>query len=247
MLIAAIDIETIPNQSLPEQCRPIFDESEVKLGNLKDPAKIEAKLAEEKIKFEEGLCKKMSVTPSLAQLCTFAGIKYNTKSGKEIEKVSIQVTKAYDADDLGAVIGGWNFIRRMYAERTPLVSFNGIGFDLPVMWFRAIAQDVPIDYVMYDRLTPRYGGPFHYDLLGCLAGWTLDKMRGHTLNFFLSLYGIGSKGDMDGSRVWEAWQAGEYDKIQAYCESDVIQTCKLFQRVEPWIKIEREDPYAKQS
>ena len=167
-------------------------------------------------------------------------MKYDTEKETIVEKVSIQVTKTYEGDDLDAVTDGWGFINKMYRERTPLVSFNGIGFDLPVMWHRAIAQDVPIDRVMYDRIAPRYGGMFHYDLLGILAGWTLDKMKGHSLDFFLNLYGIGSKGDMDGFQVYPTWQLGEYDKIQEYCESDVLQTCKLFQRVEPWIKIVRE-------
>lgn len=237
MDIATIDIETIPCQNIPNECIPKFDSESVKYGNLKDPVKRQAKEEEERAAFQDGLTKKMSTTPTLAQLCTFVGIKYDTDKDKILEKVSIQVTKAYEADDLDAVSDGWDFIRKMYNERTPLVSFNGIGFDLPIMWHRAIAQDVPVDSFMYQRLTPRYGGPFHYDLLGILAGWTLDKMRGHNLDFFLNLFGIGSKGDMDGSKVYEAWQLGEYEKIQQYCESDVLQTCKLFQRVEAWIKI----------
>lgn len=232
MIIAPFDIETIPNQGIPDACKPGLDSPFIGFGNTKDPIKKQAIL-------DEKLPKKMSTTPSLAQLCTFVGIKYDTDSGKVLDKVSIQVTDEYEADDLSAVTDGWEFIRKMYQERTQLVSFNGIGFDLPVMWHRAILQDVPVDRIMYERLTPRYGGPFHYDLLGILAGWTLDKMKGHDLDFFLQLFGIGGKGDMDGSKVWETWQAGEYEKIQKYCEDDVLNTCKLFQRVEPWIKTER--------
>ena len=197
----------------------------------------EAKLT---LEFNEKLTKKMSITPSLAQLSTFVGVKYDTDKEEVIEKVSIQVTKAYDGDDLEATTEGWEFIRKMYSERTPIVSFNGIGFDMPVMWHRAIAQDVPVNREMYDRLTPRYGNMFHYDLLGILAGWSLDKMKGHKLDFFLNLYGIGSKGGMDGSQVYGEWQLGNYDKIQEYCESDVLQTCKLFNRVKSWVKIEKE-------
>lgn len=240
MIIAAFDIETIPNQRIPEECKPKFDPKEVKLGNLKDPVKIDAKIEEARNSFETDLVKKMSITPALAQLCTFVGMQYDTEKEEIKNKVSSQVTKTYEADDLEAVGDGWDFIRKSYNNRIPIVSFNGIGFDMPVMWHRAIAQDVPVDTIMYSKLTPRYGGMFHYDLLGLLAGWTLDKMKGHPLDFFLNLYGIGSKGEMDGSQVWETWQAGEYDKIQQYCESDVLQTCKLFQRVEAWVKIERE-------
>lgn len=240
MIIATFDAETIPNQRIPDTCKPQFDPSEVKTGNMKDQAKIDAKIEDARNNFESDLVKKMSVTPSLTQLSTFVGMKYDTENDQIIDKVSIQVTKAYEADDLEAITDGWKFITKNHMERIPIVSFNGIGFDLPVMWHRAIAQDVPVDPSMYYRLTPRYGGYHHYDLLGILAGWTLDKMKGHNLEFFLQLYGIGTKGEMDGSKVWEAWQTGEYEKIQKYCEEDVFNTCHLFQRVESWIKIERE-------
>jgi predicted PolB exonuclease-like 3'-5' exonuclease len=241
MKIATIDIETIPNQRIPELCKPCFDPDEIKTGNIKDPAKIAAKIQEAKESFESDIIKKMSVTPSLAQLCTFVGIQYDTTTEEVINKTSIQVTKEYDADDYDAVSEGWQFIRMAHNSKIPIVSFNGIGFDLPVLWHRAIAQDIPVDQRMYARVTPRYGGYLHYDLLGLLAGWTLDKMKGHNLEFFLNLYGIGTKGGMDGSKVYEAWQLGEYNKIQQYCESDVLQTCKLFQRVESWVSIEKED------
>lgn len=239
MIIAGFDIETIPNQRIPEACKPQFDPDEVKLGNTKDPAKVEAKIAEARDSFQDSMIKKMSTTPSLAQICTFVGMKYDTKTKKVIKKVSIQVTKAYDGDDLDAVLEGWEFLRMCYNERTPIVSFNGIGFDMPIMWHRAIAQDCPVDQNLYNNLIPRYGNYHHYDLLGILAGWTLDKMKGHSLEFFLNLYGIGTKSGMDGSQVYPEWQLGNYDKIQEYCESDVLQTCKLFDRVESWIKIER--------
>ena len=241
MIIASFDIETIPDQNIPELCIPKLDESDVKYGNTKDPAKQQIILETKKTEFQEKLSKKMSVTAGLAQICTFVGIEYDTEENKIISKVSIQVTKEFNGDDLGAVSNGWDFVKRMYNKRVPLVSFNGIGFDFPVMWHRAIIQDVPIDKIMYDRLTPRYGGKFHYDLLGILAGWTLDKMKGHKLEFFLQRYKIGSKGDMDGSQVFEAWQLGEYDRIQKYCEADVLQTAELFARVEPWIKIDIQD------
>lgn len=241
MIISALDIETIPDQLLPEDAKPAFNPDDVKLGNVKDPAKIEAKIEEARQSFETDLIKKMSIDPSLAQICTFVGIRWDIEKQEEISRTSLQITKSYDGDDLDAVIGGWDFILKSYQERIPLVTFNGTAFDLPVMWHRAITQDVTIDRVMYSRLTPRYGGPFHYDLLGLLAGWTLDKMKGHTLDFFLRRYKIGEKGGMDGSMVWPAWELGEYDKIQKYCESDVINTCKLFQRVAPWVWIKKEE------
>jgi predicted PolB exonuclease-like 3'-5' exonuclease len=244
MIIACFDIETIPDQNIPPECLPILDLEDVKYGNAKDPVKRQAILEEKQADFETNKIKSMSLTPGLAQVCTFVGMKYDTETELFI-KESIQVTKEYNGDDLEAITEGWGFIQKAYMERIPLVSFNGIGFDLPILWHRAMIQDIPVDPFMYARLTPRYGGPFHYDLLGILAGWTIDKMKGKNLNFFLNRFKLGNKTDgMDGSKVYEAWQLGEYQKIQEYCENDVLMTCKLFQRVEPWIKqskIEKEE------
>jgi len=239
MKFITLDIETIPDQNLPESCTPVFDPSDLKMGNLKDPDKIEAKIAEEKVKFKTSITKTMSLDPAMAQLCTFCGIVFDTESGEEIEKVSVQITKAYNGDDLEAVTEGWALIQRMYGERTPLVTFNGISFDLQIMFYRAIRQDVTVQPDMFKRLTQKYSNFFHYDLMQILAGW--DRQRWHKLDFYLKAFKMNKdKEGMDGSQVYPAWQAGEYDKIQEYCESDVRSTAELFGRVLPWIQIERE-------
>lgn len=238
MKILTVDIETMPDQNLPESCTPVFDESEVKLGNTKDPIKVMTKITEEKAKFETGITKTMSLDPAMAQLCTFVGIVYDTETDRELEKVSVQVTKEFNGDDLEAVTEGWALISRMYGERTPLVTFNGISFDLQIMFYRAIRQDVTVQPEMFKRLTQKYSNFFHYDLMQILAGW--DRQRWHKLDFYLKAFKMKDKEGMDGSQVYPAWNAGEYDKIQEYCESDVLSTAKLFTRIAPWIKIERE-------
>ena len=46
---------------------------------------------------------------------------------------------------------------------------------------------------------------------------------------------------MDGSQVYPAWQAKEYNKISEYCEQDVLMTAKLFDRVSPWLAKDVDD------
>lgn len=238
MRILTIDCETIPNMSIPESCRPTFDPDSIKLGNLKDPIKIEAKLAEEREAFEGKLCKTMSTDPALCQVCTFVGIEFDTDAMEPVSEVAMQLTAEDENDDLEIITNAWNQIHKAYQERIPLVTFNGIGFDLPVLLFRAICQDVPVDRVMYDRLTMKYKNQFHYDLMQALAGW--DKQRWNKLEFYLNLFGIGTKGGMDGSQVYSAYMVGEYDKIKSYCRNDVMATSKLFARVAPWYYFELE-------
>ncbi len=233
MKILAIDTETIPNQSLPENFG--FDPDTVKVGNMKDPAKIQVKLDEAKEKHS----KTMSLDPAMCQLCTFCGITYDTETHKIINEVTLQVVEADKHDDLELVSTGWNTILMAHQERMPIISFNGIQFDLPVMLFRAIAQDVPVSPITYKYLTQKYNNKHHYDVMQILAGW--DRQKWHKQDFYLNIFKLGSKDGFDGSMVYPTYQSGEYETIKQYCRNDVLTLCKLFTRVEPWFKVEIEE------
>lgn len=244
MKICCLDIETIPCQSLPTDCLPQFDPAEVKVGNLKDPIKIEDKINEERKKFTEGLSKQMSLDPAYAQLCTFVGIEYDTETSKVLNDKTLQLIEADGHDDLELVGEAWTLIQRAYYERTPIVTFNGLYFDLPVLFFRAIRQDFPLDRPMIHRIMgQKYrDNSFHYDLMQILAGW--DRNRWHSFDFYSRLFKFGDKEEFDGSMVYTAYQAKEYDKIKEYCHKEVLIMCELFTRLEPWIKNEyREENY----
>lgn len=241
MLIAVIDVESVPNQSIPIECIPQFREEDVKTGNA-GPEKAKEKIDREREKFEETRNKQMSLDPSLLQICAFAGLKYDTESKNIIKQVSYQVTDENNADDLEAVTYGWDFIRSAAMERIPIVTFNGLSFDLPVMFQRAIIQDVPVDPAMYQRLIGKYNNPYHYDLLPILTGsHRIGDWTGKDLNFWLKLYKVGGKSIMDGSQVYEAWKNEEFNRIKEYCQQDVANTANLFTRIEPWIYIERSE------
>ena len=233
MEIIAIDIETIPHQSLPGGCRPEFNASEVKTGNA-GAEKAQLKIEKERIKFEETLTKKMSTSPTLCQVCTFCGMLFDTETDEIKDKVSIQISEEIEDDEYECIHDAWNFIRKSREKKIPLVTFNGIGFDVPVLIFRAMALDIPIP-METKNLLKKYEARDHYDLMQLLAHW--DRQGWQKLDFYLKLFRIGKKlDDMDGSKVYAAWQAKEFDKIKAYCENDVFQLCELFQRVESWIK-----------
>jgi len=234
MEICAFDIETIPNQELPEGTIPQFDESDVKLGNTKDPVKVEAKVSKARQDFKDGLSKKMSLDPDLCQIVMFSGIKYDTEKGQPIQE-TIKIDDTME-DEHSLLLDGWQFIRNAYNNRIPLVSFNGIKFDLVVMLHRAMGLDVPLSTAMYAALTPRWTAQHHYDLMQILAGW--DRNRWKSLEFYLNRFGLGSKQGMDGSQVYPLWQKREFDKIKEYGRHDALMTCELFERIEPWIFIE---------
>lgn len=234
MKILGFDIETIPCRDIPEECIPSFDPETVKYGNTKDPIKRLAKEKEAKEDFEAGKDKKMSTDPALYEVCAFVGILYETEKSEVIREVAIS-TKDGDDNDYDTICAGWDIIRRSYNERIPLVSYNGVGFDLPVMQHRAIYNDVPFSPQMYSYLTKKWeGNKNHYDLMLILSGW--NNQRWKKLDFYLKRLRLGQKTEgMDGGKVHDEWKAGNHQKILDYCRDDVLETCKLFERIEPWI------------
>jgi 3'-5' exonuclease len=50
------------------------------------------------------------------------------------------------------------------------------------------------------------------------------------LDDLAKLFGFPGKLGMDGSKVWEAWQAGQAADIRDYCETDVVNTWLVYNR-----------------
>lgn len=233
MKIAALDIETIPSQDIPEEAIPQFDPDTVKYGNLKDPVKRQVKLEQEHQAFLEGLDKKMSTDFSLCQICTFVGQVYDTSADEVVEETAVHFPSPQETE-YEVAYAGINFVLDAITQRIPLVTFNGVGFDLPILRFAGMRQDVPWPYSPFDKVTKKWGSKEHYDLMQCLCNFQFGGFK--KLDFYLQLFGLGSKMEgIDGSEVYSNWQAGNHERILEYCRQDVTQTARLFARVEAWI------------
>jgi predicted PolB exonuclease-like 3'-5' exonuclease len=118
-----------------------------------------------------------------------------------------------------------------------LVSWNGAGFDLPVLHYRALKHGVNArrywDTGDGDRefRYNNYLNRFHWrhiDLMDVLAGY--QGGRGASLELVAQLVGLPGKLGMSGDRVWGAYQRGEIKEIRDYCEIDVLNTYLVFLR-----------------
>ncbi len=118
-----------------------------------------------------------------------------------------------------------------------LVSWNGSGFDLPVLHYRALLHGVQApaywDQGEFNRDAKfnNYLGRFHArhtDLMDLLAGYQARAVQ--PLDQVATLLGFPGKMGMDGSQVWPAFLAGELAKIRQYCETDVLNTWLVFLR-----------------
>ncbi len=118
-----------------------------------------------------------------------------------------------------------------------LVSWNGSGFDLPVLHYRALVHGIPggcyWDTGEHDREFKfnNYLSRFHSrhtDLMDVLAGY--QNRAWAPLDEIAQLCGLPGKLGMDGSQVYPAWSRGEIEAIRNYCETDVANTYLLFLR-----------------
>lgn len=125
---------------------------------------------------------------------------------------------------------GWN----AYGRPT-LVSFNGRGYDVPVMELAAYryGYSVPawfnVNARTYEQSRNRYNSMAHLDLLDLMSNFGASRISGG-LNLLANLIGKPGKTGVDGSQVQQMYDAGEVGAINDYCRCDVLDTYFVFLR-----------------
>lgn len=120
-----------------------------------------------------------------------------------------------------------------------IVSWNGGGFDLPVLHYRGLIHGVSAprywdqgegDYNdSRDFKWNNYLGRYHQRHLDLMDLLALYQPRANApLDELAKLMGFPGKLGMDGSAVWDAWQAGRQTEIRDYCETDVVNTYLVY-------------------
>lgn len=120
-----------------------------------------------------------------------------------------------------------------------LVSWNGGGFDLPVLNYRALRHGLSAprywetgdndNSFRYNNYLSRFHWR-HTDLMDVLAGF---QPRGAApLDEMAQMLGLPGKLGMHGSLVWDAWLAGQIGRIRDYCETDALNTFLIYMRFE---------------
>ena len=132
-------------------------------------------------------------------------------------------------------------IERFYdgIERfTPnLVSWNGSGFDLPVLHYRALKHGVQArrywetgnedSSFKWNNYLSRYHQR-HLDLMDVLAMY--NGRANAPLDQIATLLGFPGKMGMSGAKVFDAFQGGDIKGIRDYCETDVLNTWLVYVR-----------------
>lgn len=101
------------------------------------------------------------------------------------------------------------------------------GFDLRIIWQRAVINGVrPPFKIPYDAK------PWSDVIYDTKVEWSgLNSRGGGSQDHICKAMGFPGKGDMDGSKVWDAIKAGEYDKVTLYCIDDVTDVRHIYRRM----------------
>jgi 3'-5' exonuclease len=132
-------------------------------------------------------------------------------------------------------------IQRFYdgiEKYTPqIISWNGSGFDLPVLTYRGLIHGVNASRYWdlgeddkdfkWNNYISRYHMR-HLDLMDLMALY--GGRANAPLDDLAKLCGFPGKLGMDGSKVWEAYNTGKLKEIRDYCETDVANTHLVYLR-----------------
>jgi hypothetical protein len=131
------------------------------------------------------------------------------------------------------------FFRGIEKFEPVLVSWNGGGFDLPVIHYRSLLHSVAAPHYWemgdtnrayrYNNFVNRFHWR-HIDLMDVLSGF--QARASAPLHEIALLLGLPGKLGMKGSDVWSAYQSGQTDEIRNYCETDVLNTYLIYLRFE---------------
>ncbi|RPI59172.1 MAG: 3'-5' exonuclease [Lysobacterales bacterium] len=215
MNVLAFDIETVPDVELG---RRLYD-----LGDLDDAAVAQAMFAKQRAR------KASDFLPAPQQRVVAISVVLRTRDGLKIFSLGDEQSAERE------------LVQRFFdgLERyTPvLVSWNGSGFDLPVLNYRALRHGINAHRYWeagesdrdfrYNNYLSRYHWR-HIDLMDVLSGYGASGRA--SLDLAAQLIGLPGKLGIGGAEVWPAYRRGEVAAIRDYCEADVLNTYLIYLR-----------------
>jgi len=169
------------------------------------------------------------------------------RSGDSFKVFSLSEPDASEAEIIQRFFDG-------IEKYTPqIISWNGGGFDLPVLHYRAMLHGVSAPRYWdlgdddrefkWNNYISRYHTR-HLDLMDLLA---MYQPRGYVpLDDLAKLLGFPGKLGMDGSKVWDAYQNGQVTDIRDYCETDVVNTHLVYLRFQLMRGVLSKDQYERE-
>lgn len=216
-----IDIETCPAQDpavkahLAATLQPP--------GNISKAETIAQWHAEKKPAAVEEAWRKTSFDGGLGHICVI-GVAIDDSEPVSIFRADWQAGEADTLREFFAMVDAQ--CNKHPNVRPVFIGHNLIEFDLRFIYQRAVVLGVhPSRHIPFNARP--WGDSSVFDTMTAWAGArntvSLDKL-GRVL-------GLGGKGDMDGSMVWDAVNEGRIDEVAAYCKNDIEITRAAYRRM----------------
>lgn len=123
----------------------------------------------------------------------------------------------------------WFGVEVLY-KKASLVSFNGRGFDVPILELMAYRYGHEASRHLTDKFGTRFRfGNRHLDLQEFMSNNHAIKMTGG-LNMLAKVLGLPGKMDTAGDQVYDLFKEGKMETINNYCFHDVLDTYLIFLR-----------------
>lgn len=149
----------------------------------------------------------------------------------------LKVHSFVDRDGLSEGKVVQSFFATIEKHEPQLISWNGGGFDLPVLHYRGLMHGVVADKYWdlgednrdykWNNYISRYHMR-HLDLMDLLAMYA--PKNNAPLDALAKLCGFPGKLGMDGSQVYAQYLEGQLESIRQYCETDVLNTYLVYCR-----------------
>lgn len=162
-----------------------------------------------------------------------AAISILHRQGDELKVCSLGDLDADEADIVS------RFFKGIARYEPTLVSWNGSGFDLPVLHYRALFHGIAApnywetgehnQAYRWNNYLNRYHER-HCDVMDVIAGY--QARANAPLDQIATILGFPGKMGMSGAKVWTAYCDGELKAIRDYCETDVLNTYLVYLRFE---------------
>jgi uncharacterized protein YprB with RNaseH-like and TPR domain len=219
-----IDAETFGNK--PEEKTFSFDDSQVKVGNLKDPQKIAEKINLARIEAENSHLANYDKewrgnalkSLKLNIVCISAAID----DGPIVQFVSA-LGDAGDQDVM-TEFARWIVDSGLTVENTAVVSHNGTSFDWPIIRHRGVKYKLPILVQMFS-----FSGKNDPRARDTQTMWQGTDWKTHySMDNIAKFLGFEGKNDVTGAMVHDMVLAGKIQEVADYCSHDVEQLRLVF-------------------
>jgi hypothetical protein len=216
---------------------PPFDPAEVKTGNIKDPEKIAAKIAEAEVSHRREFFERAALDPMTGRVLAIGVLigPPHVPSASSLrlsppgdERVSVAEATPCAAefrviandDEKQLLAEFWDVCRGQLAGGGPLVGFNIFQFDLPFLIRRSWKHRVPVPTGL------RCGRYWNQDLIDLREAWQLgDRQARGSLDSVAKHLGVGQKNG-DGAEFSKLW-ASDRNQALGYLSNDLQLTARI--------------------